>query len=792
MRAPSTVGLCRVIILTLLLATGTTRAQNLVEWDADLTDRPIAEIVVNGAEAGDDQLIRNNIRASIGDPYDGQVVRADVDRVYHLGRFKFVTAEVRLNEDGDVSVIYSVTPEPLIKAIQTKGNKAVNDQELRGVIRQVVGGPADPYLIEKAKRDIQDLYRDRGFYLTNVSIDELVLDEGVLLFNVIEGPRVRIKGIEFEGAHAFPVKRLYAEVSTRKHMFIFRAGVLAEDAVDRDKAALDQFYKDRGYLDVRIGHRIELSPDNKEVKVVFLIDEGRRYTLRNVLVERRDAPGLPLEIFTDEQISAMLEIKSGDVYSRDKLDKSVAIIQAAFGELGHLNASVVQTEIRMPEPQVDLLLEIDEGEPARVGIIQINGNFLTRDKVIRRLIRLQPGRPFNAEALQESELDLRQTRLFNDVRLTVQEPEQADPLYRDLLVEIKERDTGSVNFGLAVGSDSGLFGEFSIIQNNFDILDVPTSFRELLAGRAFRGGGQRFSMVFRPGDEIFEYSISLTEPHILESEYALSMAGFIRSREFDDYDEERLGGSVGLTRSLGDIWQLGFSSRWERVKLDEIVPDAPLAVFASRGPDTLAGLSARLTRTTVNSFFRPDRGSRFEASVESLGLVTGDLEFWKVQSEYAVFIGLDEDFLGRKTVLRLNSRVGYIFGQDTPPTYERFYLGGRSFRGFRFRDVSPKGIAANTLTQSDKPVGGEWLLFFGGQLEFPLMQESITGVAFVDSGTVTQQPGFDDYRVSVGVGLRLYLPALGPAPIAFDFGFPVVKQDLDRERVFSFSAELPF
>ena len=132
----------------------------------------------------------------------------------------------------------------------------------------------------------------------------------------------------------------------------------------------------------------------------------------------------------------------------------------------------------------------------------------------------------------------------------------------------------------------------------------------------------------------------------------------------------------------------------------------------------------------------------------------------------------------------------YIFGGDAP-VYNRFYLGGRSFRGFDFREVSPKGISLFG-TQTDDPVGGDWLFFAGAQYEFPLIQEMLTGVVFLDTGTVINDPGFDDYRASVGAGIRIYIPQFGPVPLAFDFGFPIQKEDSDDTQVFSFSAELPF
>ncbi len=195
--------------------------------------------------------------------------------------------------------------------------------------------------------------------------------------------------------------------------------------------------------------------------------------------------------------------------------------------------------------------------------------------------------------------------------------------------------------------------------------------------------------------------------------------------------------------------------------------------------------------STITTFTRPGQGTRLELGFEQVGALGGDFTFTRTVADYTAFLTLYEDFLGRKSILKLNSRIGYIFGGDAP-TYERFYLGGRTFRGFDFREVSPKGIRADTGELGTDPVGGDWLFFAGAQYEFPLLAEALTGVVFLDSGTVTRDLGFDQYRVSVGAGIRIYIAQFGPIPIAFDFAFPLQKQDSDDTQVLSFSAELPF
>src|SRR5690606_38788858 len=305
--------------------------------------------------------------------------------------------------------------------------------------------------------------------------------------------------------------------------------------------------------------------------------------------------------------------KPGDVYSDDLLRQSMRAIEESYGVMGYLPTDdarrfyqldgttilVRPTPLRVADsPQVDLLLEVHEGQPYRVGAVEIQGNFLTRDRVVRRELRgITPGRPFDATQLQLAEDRLLNLRLFSDVRFTVQ-PEDPDlPGYRDVLVEVRERQTGSFSFGAAIGSDSGVFGEIALIQNNFDVTDFPESWGELFSGRAFRGAGQRFNATLRPGTELFQYAMSLTEPHLFDTDYTGTVAGQFRQRIYDLYDEERFGGSVRVGRQFGDIWSVGVQSRVERVTLRNIDPTSPTEIFRDRGPDVVTVLGLAMTRS---------------------------------------------------------------------------------------------------------------------------------------------------------------------------------------------------
>ena len=799
-----------MMFLMIALTAPTARAGDIE--DQTFADRPISLVTIKGLSRISEQEVKNNLRIGAGEPYESLAVRADVASLYRLGHFETVTAEASLQPDGTVEVIYTLIEQSLVLDIQTVGNKAVSDQELRAVIPLYPGGPRDDFLLEQSILKMKDLYRNKGHYLVEITVDESRLKEsGILIFRIVEGPRVRIQEVEFVGNRAFPDKLLSAEIKTKPWIFIFRKGNLDEEALVDDVATLDKFYKDRGFVDVRVDRRVELNSDQKEAKVIFVIDEGREYRLRSVRLESAKADGL-LKVFSMEQLRSLMTLRPGDVYLKKNIDLSVKSIQTAYLVMGYIDVKVNTTYVRAnEEADVDMLVNITEGDRFETGLVQIQGNFITRDKIIRRMVRFQPGRPMDGREIELTQIRLKSTNLFNDIRVTPQEEDPDKPGTRDVLVEIKEKNTGSVNFGLAIGTDQGFGGEISLNQYNFDIADVPTSFSEFTAGRAFRGAGQSFTIALQPGIDVSTYSISLGEPHLFETDWSGNTSLSYRNRVYPQWTEERTTMTFGAGRRLGDFWSFGTNVRLENVTLTQFETGTPLVVVNDQaGPSQFGVLSTSISRNTIDSKTRPGSGSMSEVTASMYG---GAYSFPMLRGSYTTFLTLDEDFLGRKTTLRLNSQMGYI-ASDNAPVFERFYLGGRTLRGFAFRTISPVTYQLQGYPNSYPPtdqgpsngapatnIGGQFMFFAGTQYETPIFQDVITAVAFMDSGTVTGNSyagdipnplGFSQYRVSVGVGLRLYIGALGPAPIALDFAVPLLKQDTDETQVFSFNAELPF
>lgn len=767
--------------------------------------RPIRQIVLQAPPDRDgqpgaidpqlEQVVWNNIRSTAGGAFRAETVREDVARLNRLNVFKQVDTSVQLLDDGGVRLIFTLGEQPVIQAVQVSGNLKMTDQKIYGEIDLVVGGPVDRFQVDRAARQIERLYRDKGYYFARVTVDQRELEEsGIVVFEIREGDRVKITDIRFAGNESLPSREIRREIESRTAN-LFKKGQIDDAELDRDVGRVIQFYRNHGFLDVRAGYRIQPAPNGKEAIIEFLVEEGPLYTLRNIeVVYDDDHPGV--EPFSPEQARGLLSIKPGDVYGMSDVEDALTTVVQAFGKLGYTDVKIVRYELRDGErPQVDLRLIIQSGPQYTTGLVKTSGNDLTQKKVIMRETELRPNRPLDSTMLRATEIRLEQTNLFErgSVKVTPQTPDPSDPYTRDVLIEVAETNTGDFSVGGAVSSDSGVIGRISLTQRNFNLTDVPETPGELFSGRAFRGAGQRFSIEMLPGDRIETYAVSLTEPHLYETDYSGSAQIFYRSRDYDEFDEQRFGGRFSLGRRFGTRWSGALNLRVESIDLTNILPDRPVDVFEVQDRHELTGLGFSLGRTSIDNRFRPSRGSATTLTIEQTGMLGGDFTFTKLEADHSVFIPIKEDYLDRRTVLSFKTRVGYIpQGRGDTPTYERYHLGGQSFRGFQFRTVSPKGIRNDTGGISDQPVGGTFMFFAGAEIEQPVFEELFSVVGFIDTGTVTFEPGFDDYRVSVGVGLRFSIPQLSPAPLAFDFGFPVVKQALDEKRVFTFSIDVPF
>jgi len=752
---------------------------------ADPENRPVADLRVEGLKQVPSQLVLNQIRLLKGTPYQGRVVQEDIIRLTHLGRFASVTARVEPQNDGSVVVVYVVQEQPLLSDVLTVGNKAISDQELLALVMLRSGDPMDRFLIDRGIQEIKRAYEARGYFVTDVTIDQQVLDEsGILIFRVREGPKVRIRQIKFEGNDTFTDAELRSKIRSEAYMFVLRKGELSRERLEDDAGRLRTYYQERGYLDAQVGRRIDLSPDQREAVVVFFIEEGKRYTVNMIRTQGNTSVSTP-------QILQAMTLVPGGVYSADQLRKSETAIAELYGKLGYVDAHVrLDRLFHQENPLVDVMVNVEEGQPVQVGRVAIQGNSVTRDKVVLRQLRgMDPGQRYDTTGMDVTKRRLEESSLFSEAKITIL-GNPGDPI-RDAVVEVKEANTGSLSFGAGISSDSGVIGAIELVQRNFDIADWPESLGEMFSGRAFRGAGQYFSLSLQPGNETNRYAVTFREPYLLDTNFFLDTELFFWTREREKYDEQRTGGSIGIGQRFGDVWSASVTSRLEQVRITDLHRSAPVDVYKEKGTNFITSMGMNITRNTTDSRIFPTRGSVLTTGVTQAGVFGGDYDFTKVSARYVKFWTLDEDFLGNRSVLSMRTEAGYIFG--SAPVFERYYAGGqRTIRGFDYRGASPMGVRNDNKKVGDDPVGDKWIFLLSFEYNFPIYRDIIRWVVFTDSGTVTDDVGFDDYRLSVGTGLRLKIPFLGQAPFAFDFAIPILKEKNDETRYFSFDIAVPF
>lgn len=345
-------------------------------------------------------------------------------------------------------------------------------------------------------------------------------------------------------------------------------------------------------------------------------------------------------------------------------------------------------------------------------------------------------------------------------------------------VGVTETQTGKLNFGVGVNSNAGLIGNVVIDEQNFDWRRIPTSWDEVRNGTAFRGGGQQLRLSAMPGTYFSQYGFTFRDPYLWDTRINFGLDGFYFNRYYQNWTEQRLGGRVSFGYQLTPDLSSSIALRAEDVGIFNPTVPTPPELSAVLGHNALYSVSWTTVHDTRDSPFLPTQGHRFSLELE---------QAWGTFSFPRAVAGWRQHFLvwerpdgsGRQ-VINLLSDVGFT-GSHTP-IFENFFAGGyNTIRGFYFRGASPLDMGVQ--------VGGKFEFINTVEYMFPLTAgDALRGVVFTDFGVVepTTELKWNDFRIAPGAGLRVTIPAMGPAPIALDLAFPVHHAPGDQIQVFNF------
>ncbi len=786
--------------------------------------KKILEVKVEGLISIKPAVVTGAMATRKGLAFHPATYREDFDRIYALGYFDAYNISMHDPVVTAKGVLIRVTCRErlIIDRLEFRGNLKIRSGNMisrsrtEGTLLEK-GKRYDIFAAHKMARTIRAYCSDVRYPLAEVDFRAEPIPgrpgHVVAVFVVKEGARVDVTKVIFRGRKSLPRKKLLKVVKVRGRRWYRRGGRLIEDDLRLDALRLESLYRNSGYSDARVKLLpMQFSPPQgrrgvRLATATFDIHEGRFYTygpltfkgLRSISEDV--ARKAVAKVLATEHRPGLIDVTrtdtfSGTPFSQDKVWAAANRLKHLLGETGRPFARVFAKQVRTGKAGViGLEFNVTEGAQASVGEIRILGNSRTRDRVIRRELQLFPGEIYDSRKLAKSRSRIRRRGIFSRVATYPLPGDEPDTV--DIELEVKETETGAIQFGGYVSPDDGsVGGAFSISERNFDWRRFPRSWDDLISGGAFRGGAQRLSLNTSVSATSKVLSLDFTNPWIWDTpeRYSFGMKLFHTVKDFNDYEDRRSGSAFKLGRSLF-THRLRVYAQYQvqSIYIQGLDDDLPREILdEDEGGTLLSSGEIGLRYDSRDSLRLPTRGMVIRASEEVFGGVFGgdeDLRKTSVQGHF--FVPLFRT-LGYPHVLRFYSRADWAnpYGRsDRVQYFERYFAGGiNTVRGYDYRSISPR--------VNGQEVGGNFRLTESVEYSFPLYRNTLRGLLYFDAGSVWEEEGefeLHDQKRSVGLGLQIQMPAaMGQMPVKLYFSKAINPDDEDDTEVFQLSFNFLF
>lgn len=713
----------------------------------------INSIEIKGLRRIEESAVKSRITQKVGQPISQEDTSADIKAIFMMGYFEDVRAEIKPFEGG-IRLIYVVKEKPTIVKIDLQGNKEFDDSKLKEQLAITSGAVADSVLIQDNANKLRMFYEEEGYYLSRIVpvVKKISPDEVGLTYQIHEGPKIKIKKINIEGNKALSDKKIKGVMETREwwiFSFITSSGYYKKEQMESDIEKIRDLYFNNGFIKVAAGEpQIKLIEDRMFITIT--VSEGDQYNVSSIEISGN-------KVFSLDEIRKRITLTPGKPFSKQTLGKDIFSISELYSENGY--ALITVTPDLVPEEDkklVRVILNIDEGERYRIGRIEISGNTKTRDKIIRREVRLDEGDIFNSSLLRRSYERINNLNFFETVDLAPK-PQPEEKLV-DIEIKVEERPTGFFSVG----------GGYSSIERFI-------AMAELTQGNLF-GKGQFIKIRGELGGRTSYYDITFREPWFMDKPISFSTSIYKTTREYIEYHKKATGSGISFGTMLSEYWWGNIAYNFEDAEIYNVSEKAPKIIQDQKGKSVTSSITPSLVRDSRDNYLDPSRGSRNSVYVTYAG-IGGTNNFVKSGVDSAWYFPI------KSSTVMLRGRFGYAagIGGKKLPLYERFYVGGiYTIRGLGFGEAGPRD------EETGDEIGGTEELIFNLEYIFPLISDiRLKGLVFFDAGNAYDSfQNFGVLRYTTGLGVRWISPI---GPVRLEWGYNIDRKPGEKSGRFEFA-----
>ena len=738
----------------------------------------VSQIKVQGTRRSDPSSIRQILKQKENQPINPLLIRQDIKAIFKQGLYNDIKVDAQ-EEDQGLVLTYIVQEKPSIRRIIYEGNEELGEDDFSEVV------DLEPYRIvssdqiNKNRNKIKDLYIEKGFFLAEVSWDMIPVENQQVdvVFRIKEKDEIKVAQIQIIGNTVLSDEKIKGSLYTRQEgplSFIDSSGTFNTEEFQKDQSRIMALYLEKGYITTRVEKpTISMSPDRSKLYITLKIEEGPRYKVGLISVN-----GDLLK--SEKEMLELINLEKGEWFNSRKIQEIIALkLNRLYQDQGYAYANIIpNTQVVNASNEVDINFDIRKGPNVKIGRIIIVGNTTTRDKVIRREMRIYEGSNYSSVKIERSQQLITRLGFFETVKI---EPiRSSNSELMDLIVKVQEKSTGTFQVGAGFSSIESFVGQAQIAQNN-------------LLGR-----GQNLSLNATFSSLRSMANLQFSDQYFLDSRVQFSANVYRFDNNFFNFIRQSLGGNLSLGYPITDDFSMSVSYKLEEVNarvggfgntvnLQQVTPSN----FFNNG--ITSSISLSFFYDTRNNRLFPSKGIFVSGGIEEANALFGSTnEFTRYTLRHRYYYNL-----GYNMVLKSNINWGYIVSRSPNgvPIFERFFLGGpMSMRGFFRNSLGPKirtpsrnypSASTNSFT-----LGGTEQIFVNLEYEFPIFQQvGIRGVTFLDSGNAfnrqeTYLNKVDQFRFAWGFGIRWFSPI---GPLRFEWGFPFTPQENEQDSVFEFS-----